>query len=1031
MRSMQGAAATELVAAKASAIAGIQALSCAQNSHRGLTFRHQNLHRFLAVPIAVSIARAEANNHHCRMALESKLGGLWGVREGFRVWGSTGLGSRFVCGSNVEKGQFRFLIDAVKNSAVCTQCRTRLSGGSFACLSSTTTSYGGGGGRGIGGRGFGGGGGGGGDGFEARASDKAAAVGGEQSDELPVGSAGDDVIILDVGGMSCGGCSASVKRILESQPQVSLANVNLATETAFVQISFDGQAQTDKATVKQEIGELLANHLTSCGFKSSVRDDKENAGAPSFLRKREERIARLKDSGRRLAVAWTLATVCIVGHASHFAMHLLPSWAHFLHSTSFNMVLSLVALAGPGRKLLVDGWQSFRRGSPNMNTLVGLGAVSSFAVSTAAAFLPKLGWQAFFEEPVMLLAFVLLGRAIEERAKLQASSDMTALLNFLPSTARLLVNGGGDSAPTIDIPCESLSVGDLVLVLPGDRIPVDGTVKGGRSTVDESSLTGEPLPVLKQLGDEVNAGTINYNGTLTVEAKRPGGDTVLGDIVRMVEDAQTREAPVQRLVDKVAGKFCYGVMALSGATFAFWSTLGPLIFPAVVAPERAVLLGLQLACNVLVIACPCALGLATPTAVLVGTSLGARNGLLIRGGDILEKVSLIESVVFDKTGTLTVGRPVVTKVVPSIVRSGSEAGESGTSKWSEKELLALAAGVERSTSHPIAKALVNAASAAGCRYTEVKDGSFEQEPGSGAMAVVEGKRVAVGSLEWMQRYGMTESISIDMEVTTRGETVIYIGVDGEIAGTVSMVDDVRQEAAATINALHRMGIKTSMLSGDKQWAAESVAAKVGISLDQVQGGVRPQGKAEYIKQLQKENRCVAMVGDGVNDAAALAQADVGIAMLGGVGAASEVASIVLMGDKLTQVVDALELSRVTFRKIKQNLWWAFMYNIVGLPVAAGALLPITNTMLTPSLAGALMGISSVGVMANSLLLHLEYNKFFDKQGREEKVSILPLAKKVVAQLDPSRVNELETGSHAGDQDVEKGLLSQSKGKFSH
>ncbi|KAG6545619.1 hypothetical protein Mapa_012973 [Marchantia paleacea] len=934
-------------------------------------------------------------------------GWLWRTSSALRI----APGSRSV-------GQLGHFIDAVKNSALCHQCHAKLPTGALACLSSTVNTFGGGGGRGYAGKGGGGGGGGGGDGFGAAASKGAAAVGGEQSDDVPVGGeVGDDVIILDVGGMSCGGCSASVKRILESQPQVTLANVNLATETAFVQVVRGSQPSPEWKTAKQEIGESLAKHLSSCGFKSTVRDLNADSGKPSFVRKREERIARLKDSGRRLAVAWTLAAICLVGHASHFVMNVLPPWAHFFHSTGFHMGLSFVALVGPGRKLLVDGWESFRRRSPNMNTLVGLGAVSSFAVSTAAVLLPKLGWQAFFEEPVMLLAFVLLGRAVEERAKLQASSDMTAILNFLPTKARLIVNNGGDASPTMEVPAESLSIGDAVMVLPGDRIPVDGVVRGGKSTVDESSLTGEPLPVLKEIGDEVTAGTVNYNGTLRVEARRPGGETVLGDIVRMVEDAQTRQAPVQRLADEVAGKFCYGVMALSGATFAFWSTLGQQMFPAVVPAGSAVLLGLQLACNVLVIACPCALGLATPTAVLVGTSLGARKGLLIRGGDILEKISTLDSIVFDKTGTLTIGRPVVTKVVPTTSKDDSNLDGLSTINWSENELLALAAGVERSTTHPIAKALVQAAAAAGCRYAEVKDGTFEQEPGSGATAIVEGKRVTVGTTEWLQRHGAFGSAPEDLEATLEGQSVIYIGVDNQLAGSVTMMDEIREEAVATVTALRRMGIQTSMLSGDKQLAAEAVAAKIGIPKDQVFAGVKPKGKAEYIMQLQREDKKVAMVGDGVNDAAALAQSDVGIAMVGGVGAASEVASVVLMGDKLSQVVDAMELSRATFRKIKQNLWWAFMYNIIGIPVAAGVLLPITNTMLTPSLAGALMGISSIGVMANSLALHLESNKFSTTEKKLSKSSapyiLKPRADYVV---------DVSKDSEDSKSDLEKGLL---------
>uniref|UniRef100_A0A7I4BBQ6 P-type ATPase A domain-containing protein n=1 Tax=Physcomitrium patens TaxID=3218 RepID=A0A7I4BBQ6_PHYPA len=836
-------------------------------------------------------------------------------------------GSKWLNGQGPNLWQLQLGLLAARSNRPC-RCQSKLGNGNISKALSTST------------------GGGGSDGFFAPAAGDASNV--AFGTEVLAPHA-EDVFVLDVG------------------PQVTGVAVNLATETAQVKVTSESVGKNGWEKIKRRLAESLANHLTSCGYKSCPREEQAEKGRgvalPAALRKREERLAKLKDSGRRLAVAWTLAAFCLVGHSHHFIGQLDPSWLHMLHSTGFHAALSLVALIGPGRKLLVDGWKSLWRGSPNMNTLVGLGAVSSFAVSTAATLLPKLGWQAFFEEPVMLLAFVLLGRAVEERAKLQSSSDMTVLLNVLPSEARLLIGQDNDGHPTtMNVPCDSLSIGDAVVVLPGDRIPVDGVVKSGKSTVDESSLTGEPLPVLKQFRDEVTAGTVNHNGTITVQAKRAGGDTVMNDIIRMVEDAQTREAPVQRLADKVAGRFCYGVMALSGATFVFWTMFGPVLFPAVVPTGGPLLLGFQLACNVLVIACPCALGLATPTAVLVGTSLGARRGLLIRGGDVLEKVSSIDTIVFDKTGTLTVGRPVVKNVI------------CNSSTWSEKELLAFAAGVERATSHPIAKALVQAATSYGCRQAVAEESTFEQEPGSGAKAIIEGKLVSVGTLEWLQRSGVERVPPEFTGAATQGQTVVYVGVDDKVVGAITMIDEVRDDAKATIETLHWMGIKTSILSGDKLEAAKAVAAKVGIDWNKVYAGVKPSEKEDFIRQLQSEKRFVAMVGDGVNDAAALAQAQVGIAMAGGVGAASEVASIVLMGDKLSQVVDAIELSRLTLKKIKQNLWWAFIYNIVGLPLAAGALLPSANIMLTPSIAGALMGISSLGVMANSLLLQLEFSR---------------------------------------------------------
>ncbi|EFJ04851.1 hypothetical protein SELMODRAFT_138129 [Selaginella moellendorffii] len=827
----------------------------------------------------------------------------------------------------------------------------------LGCISSSLATGAGGGCNFNSGGGQGpGGGGGGGDGFQTSAV-PAQSVSGEADDS----SAAQPVIILDVGGMSCGGCAASVKRILESQVQVASATVNLATETAVIHVKQDSPAASNR-----EIAEHLANHLTTCGFKSSVREQGSQSRLQAAYKRKEERKVRLKDSaGRRLAAAWTLFSLSLVGHASHFGLKYFPPWLHFFHSVSFQMSLCVFSLVGPGRSLLLDGWKSFRRRSPNMNTLVGLGALSSFAVSVIAALYPKLGWSSFFEEPVMLLAFVLLGRAVEERAKVKASSDMESLLGLLPKNARLVMGKSLDEVPsTVDVPCDSIVLGDRVMVLPGDIIPVDGIVKEGRSTVDESSLTGEPLPILKKSGDEVNAGTVNHNGVILVEAVRSGDETVVGDIVRMVENAQLREAPIQRLADKVSGKFCYAVMALSVATLGFWSVLGPKLFPSVIPTGGGLLLGLQLACNVLVIACPCALGLATPTAVLVGTSLGARNGLLVRGGDILEKASAVDAVVFDKTGTLTLGRPVVVDVVLN-------------KYWSKEEVLKFAHGVERTASHPLAKAIVQEAENVGSTGALVQDGSFEQEPGSGATAVVDGKRVTVGTLDWVQRFG-TVGEPPRLLGNPEGRTVVFVGVDNSIAAAITLVDEIRDDAAETVRALQRLGVSTYMLSGDKREVAELVSRNVGIDRNKVFSGVRPHGKAELIVQLQKEKKTVAMVGDGINDAAALAQADVGIAMATGIGAASEVASIVLMRDKLLQVVDALELSRRIQRKIKQNLCWAFMYNIIGLPIAAGALVPATRVMLTPSLAGALMGLSSLGVVTNSLLLHWEYFVHVDK-----------------------------------------------------
>ncbi|XP_051144648.1 copper-transporting ATPase PAA1, chloroplastic isoform X1 [Andrographis paniculata] len=849
----------------------------------------------------------------------------------------------------------------------------------FVASYAASFASGGGGFRGIGGNG-----GGGGDGASEGGGGKPRAVASGAADASSLSS---EVIILDVGGMTCGGCAASVKRILENQPQVSSASVNLTTETAIVWPESEAKVAPKW---QNDLGELLANILTSCGFKSNLRDSGKRNIYETFEKKINEKRKLLKESGRGLAVSWALCAVCIIGHLSHF-FGAKAAWIHALHSTGFHMSLSLFTLLGPGRQLILDGLKSLLRGAPNMNTLVGLGALSSFAVSSLAAFVPKLGWKTFFEEPIMLIAFVLLGKNLEQRAKIKATSDMTGLLSILPSKARLLINGNAeDSSSIVEVPSNSLSVGDQIIVLPGDRIPADGVVVAGRSSVDESSFTGEPLPVTKLPGNDVAAGCINLNGQITVEVRRPGGETAIGDIVRLVEEAQTREAPVQRLADKVAGHFTYGVMALSAATYMFWSLFGSRIIPVALQHGSSMSLALQLSCSVLVVACPCALGLATPTAVLVGTSLGATRGLLLRGGSILEKFSTVNTIVFDKTGTLTIGRPTVTKVVTHDDQVNiAQLDTTSTHKWSEADVLQLAAGVESNTIHPIGKAIVEAARASNCPNLKVAEGTFTEEPGSGAVATINDKKVSVGTLEWVKRNGVGE-IPLQEVEEFKNQSIVYVGVGNVLAGIIYVEDQIREDARHVVESLNRQGINTYLLSGDKKSAAEYVASVVGIPNERVLYGVKPEEKKMFISRLQGDQNIVAMVGDGINDAAALASSNVGIALGGGVGAASEVSSIVLMQNRLSQLLEALELSRLTMKTVKQNLWWAFAYNIVGIPVAAGTLLPVTGTMLSPSIAGALMGLSSIGVMTNSLLLRLKF------LSRQESLAKTPLYAKALS-----------------------------------
>ena len=875
--------------------------------------------------------------------------------------------------------------------------RGRVALGAAAVGGVATAAYvaygGGGGGRVIRGKGYGGGGGG--DSYSTRVEATAAASFEENAGAPPVGWL-EEVVMLDVRGMHCGGCAANVRRILEAEGSCVSAAVNLANESALVRVGVDvgeaavagraGQdASFEDAVVRavRAVGDALAETVTEKGFPTTVREACGVAvagvsAADAAGSKREERLRRIAESTKRVVVAWALAATCLIGHAAHAFHHSAP-WLKVFCSTPVHAGLSVFALLGPGRETLVDGWRSLRAGGPNMNTLVSLGALASFGMSTAAVMLPKLGWPTFFEEPVMLLAFVLLGRAVEERAKLRATSDMSALLNLLPPTARLLPRGGGGGAGAgagageaedyyRTVPTSVIQPDDLILVLPGDRVPVDGVVVRGTSQVDEAAINGEPIPRAKSAGDDVSAGTVNCDGALTVRVVSSGEETQVAGIVRMVEAAQQREAPVQRLADEVSGKFVYGVMGASAATFAFWSTVGTKIFPQVLANgavagvNAPLLLGLQMAASVLVVACPCALGLATPTAVLVGTSLGARHGLLIRGGDVLERTHTLDTVVFDKTGTLTVGRPAVKRAV---VADGLR----------EEDVLAMAAAVERNSRHPLALAVAAAAEASPSPRLSAAEDTFRQEPGAGASAVVDGVVVAVGTKSFASpSKPVPDAIAAHTRTVHPGRTPVYVSYDGEIVGVLEMEDAIRPESASTMSRLKKRGVRVVLLSGDRQETAESVGLGLGMAREDIYGDVRPEGKAALIQKLQDEGRRVAMVGDGINDAAALACADVGVAMAGGVGAASEVASIVLLGDNPEQVVDSIELSKATFGKIKQNLGWAFAYNAVGIPIAAGALLPFTGLALTPSVAGGLMGFSSLGVMANSLLLRLTSRK---------------------------------------------------------
>ncbi|CAN6539590.1 unnamed protein product [Malus baccata var. baccata] len=681
-------------------------------------------------------------------------------------------------------------------------------------------------------------------------------------------------VLLDVSGMMCGGCVSRVKSVLYADDRVDSVAVNLLTETAAIKLRPEVAADV--------AAESLAGRLTECGFASKRRAS--GMGVAESVRKWKETVRKKEEmlvkSRNRVILAWTLVALCCGSHASHILHSLGIHAAHgsfweLLHNSYVKAGLATGALLGPGRDLLFDGLRAFKKGAPNMNSLVGFGSLAAFTISAVSLLNPGLEWDAaFFDEPVMLLGFVLLGRSLEERARIKASSDMNELLSLINTQARLVIGSSENDSSSnsvlfsdaicVEVPTDDIRVGDSVLVLPGETIPVDGRVVAGRSVVDESMLTGESLPVFKEKDLTVSAGTINWDGPLRVEASSTGSNSMISKIVRMVEDAQGHEAPIQRLADSIAGPFVYSIMTLSATTFAFWYYFGTQIFPDVLLNDIAgpdgdpLLLSLKLAVDVLVVSCPCALGLATPTAILVGTSLGARQGLLVRGADVLERLANVDYIALDKTGTLTEGKPTVSGIASFM--------------YEESEILQIAAAVENTASHPIAKAILNKAKSLNMSIPVTR--RQLTEPGFGTLAEVDGRLVAVGSLEWVrERFQAKANVSdlSNLEHTVRqssegitpssySKTIVYVGREGEgIIGAIAISDSLRHDAEFTVNRLQQKGIQTVLFSGDREEAVATIAKAVGIENEFVKSSLTPQGKSGAISSLKDAGHHVAMV----------------------------------------------------------------------------------------------------------------------------------------------------------------------------
>lgn len=772
-----------------------------------------------------------------------------------------------------------------------------------------------------------------------------------------------ETVTLDVEGMRCAGCVSAVERQITQTAGVASACVNLVTKMAAVRY--------EPATIAPE---TIAANLTERGFPSQVRAAEDPFGtASNSTAAKQHQTAR--ERGRQLAIAIGLLIFSSLGHLQHIGGITLP----ILGNLQAHWLLATLTLAFPAREILLDGARSLRYGMPNMNSLVGLGAVSAYLTSCVALLWPQLGWECFFDEPVMLLGFILLGRTLEARARARASAALERLLALQPPVARVV--GDATGGPGFEIPAAQVRVGDRLRVLPGEKIPVDGTILTGETALDEAMLTGEATPVAKGPGDRVAAGTLNQTGAIAIEATQVGSETTLARIVAIVEAAQTQKAPVQKLADTVAGYFAWGVMAIATATFLFWEFVGTRLWPQVLAPSlelaaaphqhgdvmaamaasaasgSPLLLSVKLATAVLVVACPCALGLATPTAILVGSSLGAERGLLVKGGDIFERARKVKTVIFDKTGTLTEGCPHLTAIEP----------------WGDGNadtLLAAVAAAEAGTNHPLAKAIVTAAAARNLDLPVASN--FQTEAGAGIRATVAERPLLVGNLAWLQSQAVAVPPAIADRLETlaaEGNTVVCVALGGEFAGLLALRDRLRADARPTVEGLQARGLQVMLLSGDRPAVARDLADRLGIPSAAVIAGVKSAEKADCIRRLQQEDGAVvAMVGDGINDAPALACADVGIALQQGTEVALETADIILTRNRLLDVPAAIALSDRTFAKIRQNLFWALGYNAIAIPLAAGALLPTAGILLGPSLSGAFMAGSSILVVTNSLLL---------------------------------------------------------------
>lgn len=724
--------------------------------------------------------------------------------------------------------------------------------------------------------------------------------------------------------MTCAACQSRVQRTLQKASGVSDATVNLMMGTATVTY--------DPATTKPE---ALVAAIEAAGYGAELPRSERSAF--------EEQEARDQATAEEFhELKWKAIVSGVIGAAAMAAMPFMHGrvWMSWVL-----LVVTAVLMVTAGRHFYVRAWQAFTHHSADMNTLVALGTGAAFVYSVIATIVPGfftaggVSADVYYEAVILIIAFILTGNAFEARAKRNTAAALRSLVQLQPKTARVLRN-----LVEQDIPVELVEVNDLVVVRPGERIPVDGVVQKGESVVDESMLTGESLPVAKKVGDRVIGGTINRTGSFRFTATTLGETSMLAQIVKLMRDAQGSRAPIQALADRISSVFVPIVIAIAIVTFAVW---------AIAAGDGALVKAFAAAVTVLIIACPCAMGLAVPTAVMVSTGKGAELGVLIKGGEALQRAGDVSTIVLDKTGTVTEGRPTVTDIVL-------------TAGHDEATVLAKTAALESLSEHPLAEAIVQSAKSRGLRQGQVE--GFASVTGKGVVGIVGGTAMSVGNAALMADYSVdVRALAGDVaRLSDAGRTPMYVAMDGTLAGLVAVADPIKETSRKAIQRMQAMGLNVVMLTGDTERTAKAIAREAGI--DTVVAGVLPDEKVAEVKRLQAAGQVVAMVGDGINDAPALAQADVGMAIGTGTDIAAEAADVVLMRGDLGAAAQAIELSRRTMTTMKQNLFWAFIYNVIGIPIAAGVLYPTFGLLLTPVLASAAMAFSSVSVVTNSLRL---------------------------------------------------------------